>query len=514
MRKFSFYILTCLMLYITLGCKKGMIKVIPTISTIAASNISSTTITSGGNITSDGGSIVYSRGVCWSSTQNPTIYENKTNDGTGIGVFVSNISGLIPGKIFYIRAYAINNIGIAYGSQITLVTHSSVPTINTINATNITSTSAKTGGNIISDGGSNITSRGVCWSAYQSPTVLNDKTSDGSGMGIFESNLTGLTPGKSYFIRSYATNNIGTSYGNEINVITLTSIPTITTSGIFGITSTTAIGGGNISSDGGSTITSRGICWSKNEYPTINDNFSNDGTGTGSFESNITGLNPGFTYYARAYAINSLGIAYGNQINFNTPLTDIDGNVYTTLRIGTKTWMVENLKTTKYNNGELIPLIVNNTTWSNLGTPGYCYYNNQSIYKDRYGVLYNGYSIYSRYLCPKGWHVSTDEEWINMISYLGGEYIAGGKLKEAGTINWASPNTGATNSIGFYALPGGCRDTDGTFLGIGYTGYWYSSSMYGLSYFYYRSIYFDSREIYQDIGYSRRGYSVRCVKDS
>lgn len=195
---------------------------------------------------------------------------------------------------------------------------------------------------------------------------------------------------------------------------------------------------------------------------------------------------------------------------------DIDGNVYDTVRIGTQVWMVENLKTTKYNDGTSIPLVTDDTEWENLGTPGYCWFNNDAAtYKSAYGALYNWYSVNTGKLCPTGWHVPTDAEWTILIDYLGGEGVAGGKMKEAGLTHWPTPNTGATNSSGFTALPGGCRGDDNfseTFRAL----FW-SSSQCDATTAWYRSLYFNYESIdrgYYDFGgYKHNGFSVRCVKD-
>ena len=155
-------------------------------------------------------------------------------------------------------------------------------------------------------------------------------------------------------------------------------------------------------------------------------------------------------------------------------VTDYDGNHYSSVLIGSQIWMAENLKTIKYNDGTAIPLVTDATEWSNLTTHGYCWYNNdEATYGDTYGALYNWYTVETGNLCPTGWHVPTDAEWTELIDYLGGESVAGGKLKETGTTHWNSPNPGATNETGFTTLPGGYRaDFNGSSGDIGNGGYW------------------------------------------
>jgi hypothetical protein len=187
--------------------------------------------------------------------------------------------------------------------------------LSTTTVSSITSTTATSGGNINDDGGGTILSRGVCWNTSPNPTIDNSKTTDGTGTGFFSSSITGLTPGTNYYVRAYATNSAGTSYGTDLSFTTLI-LPTISTASISAIASTSASSGGNITSDGGDAITARGVCWSTSINPTIDNNKTSNGTGTGTFSSSITGLISGTTYYVRAYATNSIGTAYGNQLSF------------------------------------------------------------------------------------------------------------------------------------------------------------------------------------------------------
>jgi uncharacterized protein (TIGR02145 family) len=194
---------------------------IPTLTTTALSNITSNGFKSGGNISSDGGSTIISRGIVWDINSNPTITLNtKTSDGTGIGAFQSVITGLALGTKYYVRSYATNNAGTAYGNEISFTTIN-IPTLTTTAITNINSNSAISGGNISSDGGSLLIYRGVVWGNSNNPTIsLGTKTIDGTGTGSFISAIVGLESGTKYYVRSYATNNAGTAYGNEISFTT------------------------------------------------------------------------------------------------------------------------------------------------------------------------------------------------------------------------------------------------------------------------------------------------------
>jgi len=198
---------------------------------------------------------------------------------------------------------------------------------------------------------------------------------------------------------------------------------------------------------------------------------------------------------------------------FGQIVTDVDGNKYNTVKIGKQTWMKENLKTTKFNDGTGIPILTNNRKWIKLRTPSYCYYdNNAAKYKSTYGALYNWYAVNTYKLCPEGWHVPSDAEWQVLVYYLGGDDIAGGKMKEAGTKHWESPNE-ATNESGFSALPGGYRFSYGDFGNQGYNEIWWSSAEYDSGGAWYRGLGCSESVVYRGYGYKEYGFSVRCLRD-
>ncbi len=406
------------------------------------------------------------------------------------------------------------------------------PVVSTSGVSAITQTTATSGGNVTGDGGAEVTTRGVCWNTSENPTVSNNKTSDGAGTGTFTSSLTQLTPGTKYYVRAYATNEAGTGYGSQQSFNTgEVLLATVTTADITSPTQTSAVSGGNVTSDGGGNVTARGVCWSTSQNPTVADSKTTDGSGTGSYTSNITGLTAGTPYYVRAYSTNGAGTAYGSEKSFTTAeavgvivfnpdltygtVSDIDGNSYKTIQIGTQTWMAENLKTTKFNDGTQIPTETNNNAWINLATPAYCWYNNDaSTYKAVYGALYNWFAVQTGILCPTGWHVPDNNEFIAFVTYLGGLSEAGGKLKETGTSHWLSPNTGATNESGFTALPGGRRYImNGTFVKMGELGFYWSADEDEVVYGGIGILHYNSAEIEGDSYSKPNGMSVRCLKD-
>ena len=228
--------------------------------------------------------------------------------------------------------------------------------------------------------------------------------------------------------------------------------------------------------------------------------------------SNVQAANAGTYTVLVSNGISPNATSIGAMLTVN-PLTatDIDGNIYHTVTIGTQVWMVENLKTTRYNNGTVIPLVKDSAAWAALTIPGYCWYNDSATYGNTYGALYNFYAVNTGKLAPTGWHVPTDSEWSVLTTYLGGDSVAGGPLKEAGTVHWASPNTGATNSTGFTALPGGYRMNDGAFVYIGLNGYWWSSTYDGPGALFYREMSYDTTGVHRS--FADVSFSVRCIKN-
>jgi uncharacterized protein (TIGR02145 family) len=459
-----------------------------------------------------------------------------TIDGKGAGSFTSTLSGLTPETTYYIRSYATNSTGTSYGNQIIASTLWEIPvTLTTADISSITSTSAESGGTISDDGGLEITARGVCWSTTPGPTTADKKSTDGTGMGTFVSPLNGLTDGTTYYVRAYATNGNGTYYGNEISFVSISNLPVLKTVAIPCIAPTTVSCDISITSDGGKPVTARGVCWSMSPVPTVTNSKVNSGTGIGNFSVPINGLTAGTTYYARAFATNSAGTSYGNELSFKTStmppncgtVTDIDGNVYQTVTIGTQCWMAENLKTTKYKNGDPITNITDNTIWASVNTEGYCWQNNDAATnKNRFGALYNWYAVSdNRKIAPVGWHVPTDDEWktleiflgmtsaqANVTSFRGTDQ--GGKLKQICLDNWVVPNEGASNSSGFTALPGGYRHFNGSFDAILAEAYIWSSTAVDANNALARSLHSNSAFVGRNLHSNRIGFSVRCIKDN
>ena len=505
------------------GCKKD--PVLPTISTVAPAEVTSTSAVAGGNVISDGRATITERGICWSESANPTVDDNKkiVNE-SGTGVFSVDITGLAKATTYHVRAFAVNSVGISYGEDLQFTTLATPPAISTRAIGEVSWTTAISGGSGLSDGGSDITAKGICWSTSSGPVVSGQHTVDGTGTGDFVSNLTDLTPNTLYYVRSYATNSQGTTYGNEVSFRTLqVAVPSLTTNAATEITLTEAVSGGDNISENGAAVTEKGICWNTTANPTISNSHKSSGTGTDRFTTKIDGLNHGTVYYVRAYARNSAGIGYGPEVSFSTDARDIDGNIYNTIVIGTQLWMQEDLRTTRYPGGNEIPFVTDSIAWRNLTTPACCWYNN-TPQGNGFGLIYNWYTIEVGNLCPTGWHVPSDSEFMILERFLGMSDLEsnntgwrgtnqGDQLKSTST--WDRPATG-TNSSGFSALGEGYRyGLYGNFADFGIVGYWWSSTLHwsDATLALYRRL--DNKEsgVYRAGVNKAGGKSVRCLKN-
>jgi uncharacterized protein (TIGR02145 family) len=405
-----------------------------------------------------------------------------------------------------------------------------MPTIETIQITNITEETAVVSYKIVGDGGAMVMQHGVCWSLDANPTIsLTTKTMDGSGTGSvpgnYLSNVTGLENGKSYHVRAYATNSVGTAYGKDLTFSTKQIYPPegITTKSVSAISSSAAISGGSISGAGGSTKLVRGICWSINPDPTTvssltADTISSYDLGSSdSFTSIMSGLTVNTKYFIRAYASNQAGVTYGNQVTVTTGsvVIEIEGKLYNSVTIGTQTWLTENLATSTYNDGKPILMVDNQAVWNNIQEPGYCWFNNNRLaFGTTNGALYNWYAVNTGNLCPVGWHVPSDAEWTELSDYLGSE--SGNKIRKPEIMQWTDYPSYANNCL-FWAKPAGIRDT---IIGFETTGecdptirdsHWWSSSSGGGSEALSRWLY--SSELSKVEFSKKNGFSVRCIKN-
>ena len=301
-----------------------IIVVVPTVTTDAISAINTTSARGGGAVNNNGGGAVTAWGVCWSTSPNPTtannylpsnFFQGNSNDWLN-----GLIDGLIPSTTYYVRAYATNSAGTGYGNQESFTTLAVVlPTVTTTQISSIYTTYARAEGTLENNGGANVTAVGVCWSTSPNPTTTDSYLQMANYSGFFADWIVGLSQSTTYYIRAYATNSAGTAYGNELIFTTLTVVvPTVTTTAISAITNTSAKSGGEVTNNGNANVTSWGVCWSTSPNPTLGNSFLQNNASSWGFISVISGLTPTTTYYVRAYATNSAGTAYGNELSFTT----------------------------------------------------------------------------------------------------------------------------------------------------------------------------------------------------
>ena len=312
--------------------------ILPTVTTTAASSITTTTAQSGGEVTSSGGASITARGVCWNTTGNPDTGGSCTTDGTGTGTFTSSLSGLTTDTEYHVRAYASNEAGTAYGSELTFTTEDP-PTVSTTAATSVTWNSAQLNGNLTYVGSAASVDVYFEWGTTSGGPYPNSTTAEEmSSTGTFDVTITSLSANADYYYRAVADGgDRGIAYGDEQSFTTdPTFAEVVTGSVITQVTSGSALVSGEVLSDGGLPVTRRGICWSTSPNPTVEpsapaeggvpaalaDESTNEGSGVGAFTSELKPLRSGTTYYVRAYAENSLGITYGNEESF---ITDQDG---------------------------------------------------------------------------------------------------------------------------------------------------------------------------------------------
>lgn len=512
--------------------------------TSPASNITFTSATLGGAIFNENDQSVISRGICWDISPNPTISNSSIAMGSGWGVFSGQVTELVKGTAYYARAYAITDEGPVYGNEIyfiTLTDTSAVLTTDSIRA--ITASGATVYATIVSDEGFELTERGVCWSTSQNPDLNDSHTSNGNEIGSYCINLNGLTPNTTYYVRAYATNTLGTSYGNQISFTTAYDLPSVSTTDVSAISYFTAVSGGNVIQDWGLAVTERGICWSTSQNPSVSDNHTVDGSGLGSFVSTMTELALNTVYYVRAYATNALGTAYGAQQSFSTlrndsypcigmeTLTDYDGNVYNTVQLGSQCWMKENLRTTHYANGTSIAM-ANNT--STITPYRYCPGNDIS-YVNSYGYLYNWAAVMNgsssgsestsgiQGLCPTGWHVPSEAEWTILTTYVQSQsqYLCSGSIAKAlaSTTDWdfvqylcaVGNNRTTNNATNFSAIPAGSNMSD--FYGIGKFAQFWTATQNTESSAYTRRLYYSLDSVDELSASKYIGFSVRCLRN-
>ncbi len=511
--KFSVLLICSILVF---SCKKEIKK--PELTTNNVTEITTVSAISGGIITSDGGGQIVSKGVCWNTTQNPTIDNFRTMEGGESLTFEGSLTQLEPGTTYYVRSYAVNSAGTSYGNGVTFTTLGNVPLAVVENATNLSIDSAVLHGTVNPNSLSTTVTFEWGLINYEHSVSADQSQISGSSASNVSVTLTGLEPGSTYHYRIKSENSLGTTYSDDMIFTTLGQVPTIVTSGASGIQLESFIISGSVNPN---YLPTSVICeWgTSTEYGDSVELTQNPITGSSDqvFSGTIDGLSEGVIYYFRIKATNDLGTTYGDQQILITNLTDFDGNIYHPIFIGTQVWLTENLKVTHYNDGTGIDYIDGNTPWGSISAGAYSYYNDDTIYLADYGNLYNWFAVSDPGgLCPTGWHVPSDSDWQTLTTYLGGWLVAGGKMKESGSEHWIGLNTGADNSSGFTALPGGRRFDAGdpVYGNMGSDGFWWSGTEIDSSVSWSVSIYTTGAILNIDNMYKKTwGFSVRCIKN-
>jgi uncharacterized protein (TIGR02145 family) len=511
MKSFLIYfllIIACTLIFIVtiFSCKKDELVRQAKVQTLSVSEIMAITAKAEGNLI-DLGTGITDHGHCWGAEANPVVGGSATSLGAAskTGTYTSNLQWLESGKLYHLRAYAKCGDKIVYGDDKTFTTTSDpgAPAIGTTTAGNALATVTFTAP--ADDGGLAIT-------GYTVTSNPGNKTASGSASPL---TVTGLTNGIAYTFTVTATNANGagltSAASNSVTPSTISESPTniIASAGNAQATLTFTAP----ANDGGSVITG---------YKATSNPGDISVTAAAS-PLIVTGLSNGTPYTFTVTAMNTNGSSQASTVS-NTIMPaisgivyDVEGNVYKTVTIGTRVWMAENLKTTKFNDNTSIPWVTAYTKWESLTTPGYNWYADQIYYKATYGALYNWFAIDAasnggKNICPAGWHVPTDLEWNTLVRFLGGEGVAGGKLKETGTSHWSIETTGTTNETGFTGLPGGACHFSGGFSDMSYFGYWWSSTEYTSTSSWGRYLSINGSSMQSTINDKRFGFSIRCLQ--
>ncbi len=412
------------------------------------------------------------------------------------------------------------------------------PVVTTADAYNIGYAEAEIGGEVLLDGGAEITARGICYSTDPGPTLDDLNQGSGSGLGAYNCHISGLNDNTLYHVRAYATNSMGTSYGKEVTFTTLLFVtgPSVITSPVTDITQTSASCGGNVMTDGGSAVTERGMCWSTSGTPTVDGNHTAAGAGTGSFFVALSSLASGTTYYIRAYATNYIATNYGAVVSFKTvepylpgscpgtPAITYSNRTYNTVKIGNQCWLRENLNVGTF--------IYGSASQTNNGIiQKHCYGNDPSNC-NVFGGLYewgeamnyqNNTSNTTSWnpvpigpvqgICPSGWHIPTLGEWSELSLYLGDDTIAGYKMKSDSADMWGGPDAGSSNSTHFTGLPGGFG-VEGWFDEMWFMAFFWSATERSPTLSMKRVLACYNFDLDNSWSDKNTGFSVRCLKDT
>jgi len=395
-----------------------------------------------------------------------------------------------------------------------------LPNAHTIGVKNTGVNSVLAYGSLV---GLEIKAKGFCWDTLDNPDLNKNKIDLGQNSESFSVEVTGLTSGKRYFIRAYATNDAGTNYGTVTTFSTITA-PLVTTNSIVVSSFSNAILSGSAPISNTMQASETGICYSTKPNPSISDSKKSNGA-LNNFTVTLIGLTENTTYYYRAYATYDFGTVYGKELSFKTAyapvqyfvsgtMSDYDGNIYNTVTIGNQTWMTENLKVTTYDDGNPIPLVAGSFgNWSNISYGARCNLSDNITYSGTYGFCYNYRAAIDSRLIPAGWHLPSVAEWQTLIDKVGGNTAAISQLLASGN-KWPSAySCPPVNLSSMSLLPGGFRNSSGSDSFQAFSGYFWTSNI-GSQSTLAKAMIFNSYCTISTLEFSyNTGCSIRLIKD-
>lgn len=530
----KFFTLMILMAILSISCEKK--PKIPGIITAEISDITTNSAVSGGEITDDGGASIISMGICWGASDNPTIENNFINVSGNTASFTGQLTGLLPKSRYFIRAFASNSAGTGYGESRTFTTLGDTPSVTVANANNISINSAVLNGTVTPHSLPTTVVFEFGKSAEYGNTISASQVPVSGSESISLSALvSNLLPGTTYHFRMKAENSLGIIYSSDMTFRTSGDMPVIILPGAVAAVNTVTFKGSVNPNYLATTVSFEwGISDAYGNTFSLQDPVS--GNELINLSANILGLTPETTYHFRIIAINALGTTRSQDMSFTTfTVADLENNYYHSVKIGTQTWFVENLKSTRFNDGTSIPLVTSQNDWNSARTYACCYYNNSSVNSDNYGAMYNYYVVNMssngrKNVCPAGWHVPAKAEWSTLFSFLtdngygndgNGNDIAKSLAAGNGWNTDLTPgsvgnNLSDNNRSGFTALAGGIRtDAEQGFIQMGVRGSWWGTpDDYSLGFSYWCNDIFNFESIvHQANASSNYGLSIRCIKD-
>jgi len=453
---------------------------------------------------------VLEKGFCWGFTENLTLDSNKTLVPGSSNSFSCTLTNLESNKDIYACAYAVNRYGVSYGKPVQFYTAKPpIPDVTISEASQVTSSSGNF--EVTMDDRFPLAEfdRGICWATSPNPTIRNNKKILGSNLRSYTSTLNDLDINTTYYVRAFNTCSAGTLYSNQVVFSTTKAIKILSCEP----GETTAICSIEVLDPRINQISSMGVCWSSSHLPTINNSKTSHPFTTVKTSEQLTGLQSYEKYFVRPYITFGSVVQYGDQVIVSpgAKVTDIDGNVYQTVKIGSQIWMASNLKVTKFRDGKAINFSIDPFNWNNMSQfyGVYCNINDNPGNNTTYGRLYNWLAVSdASKLAPVGWHIPSESEWETLRANIGS---FGSLMSVSG--NWEDFSETIDNSTGFSAEPGGFKDVSGYNEDFGRAARFWSSTKAPQEFKAHTFSITDPSLAYYELESFGVGLNVRCIRD-